>query len=198
MLDLPDGYYDIRRGTLVNVVTCLEMHAPPPPRGDPPGVRARLRRVERPSNAWYRALYHKVGDEYLWFSRLALDDAALRAILDDDRVEVYSLSLDGSDEGLVELDFREEGECELSYFALAAPSIGAGIGRWMMNRAIERAWSRPIRRFWVHTCTLDHPDAVRFYERSGFVPFKRQVEFAPDPRSVGLVPREAAPRVPLL
>jgi hypothetical protein len=45
-----------------------------------------------------------------------------------------------------------------------------------MNRAIERAWSRPIRRFWAHTCTLDHPSALGFYKRSGFRPFRRQVE----------------------
>ncbi len=56
--------------------------------------------------------------------------------------------------------------------------VGSGAGRWMMNRAIERAWSQPIRRFWVHTCTLDHPAAVAFYIRSGFVPFRRRIEIA--------------------
>ena len=41
-----------------------------------------------------------------------------------------------------------------------------------MNRALELAWSRPISRVWVHTCTFDHPSALAFYQRSGFLPFR--------------------------
>ena len=67
-----------------------------------------------------------------------------------------------------------------------------------MNRAVELAWSRPIRRFWAHTCTLDHPSALGFYKRSGFRPFRRQVEVAEDPRLSGLAPMDAAAHVPLL
>jgi hypothetical protein len=67
-----------------------------------------------------------------------------------------------------------------------------------MNRAIERAWARPIHRFWVHTCTLDHPGALGFYIRSGFRPYARRVEVADDPRLVGLAPRTSAPHVPII
>lgn len=198
MLDLPDGYYDVPPGTLVNVVTNFEMRERPPLRADPPSVRATLRRVEDPQIAWYRALYHAVGDAYLWFSRLALDDAALSAILRDPRVEIYAVAFEGADEGLLELDFRVEGECELAFFALTPKLVGSGTGRWLMNRALEVAWSHPIERLWVHTCTLDHPGAPAFYMRSGFTPYKRQIEISEDPRITGLVPRSAAPNVPML
>jgi hypothetical protein len=67
-----------------------------------------------------------------------------------------------------------------------------------MNRAIERAWARPIHRFWVHTCTLDHPGALGFYIRSGFKPYARRVEVADDPRLVGLAPRTSAPHIPII
>ncbi len=198
MGDWAPGYHDVPIGTLVNVVTNLEMRERPQVRPDPPGVRAHLRRVEHPSCAWYRALYHRVGDAYLWFSRLELDDTALRAVLDDPRVEVYALEDDGSDEGLLELDFRVTGACELTYLGLTATMIGTGTGRWLMNRALEIAWSHPVERVWLHTCTLDHPDAIAFYLRSGFTPFKRQIEVVPDPRVRGLVPRDAAPNVPII
>jgi GNAT superfamily N-acetyltransferase len=99
---------------------------------------------------------------------------------------------------LLELDFRVTGECELLFFALTDKLVGTGTGRWLMNRALELAWARPIRRMWVHTCTLDHPGAVDFYRRSGFVPFGRQVEVCDDPRVTGLVRRDAAPHVPIL
>jgi hypothetical protein len=68
----------------------------------------------------------------------------------------------------------------------------------MMNRAIERAWSMPIRRFWVHTCTLDHTAALSFYIRSGFVPFKRQIEVFDDPRLTGVLSSSAGPDVPII
>jgi len=64
---------------------------------------------------------------------------------------------------------------------------------------VEKApWARPIGRFWVHTCTLDHPNALAFYIRSGFEPIERQVEIAEDPRIAGILPREVAPQIPLI
>ncbi|HVA28726.1 MAG TPA: GNAT family N-acetyltransferase [Candidatus Baltobacteraceae bacterium] len=197
-MDLPDGYLDLRPGKIANVVTNLEMFERPPIREDPPGVRATLRRVEKPDLHWYRGLFHRVGDAFLWFSRLVMDDAALRAILDDPLVEVYAVDRDGAEEGMLELDFRVPGECEITYFALTEKLVGTGTGRWLMNRALGIAWARPLRRMWVHTCTLDHPNAVAFYVRSGFRPFKRQIEIADDPRATGVVPAGAAPHVPVL
>jgi GNAT superfamily N-acetyltransferase len=86
----------------------------------------------------------------------------------------------------------------LGFFGVADTLIGTGAGRWMMNRALERAWSLPIRRFWVHTCTLDHPAAVEFYRRSGFTAFRRQIEVFDDPRLLGYLPTTAAPQIPVI
>jgi GNAT superfamily N-acetyltransferase len=105
---------------------------------------------------------------------------------------------EGDEAGLLELDFRHADECEVSFFGLAPEFIGAGAGRWLMNQALERAWSRPLRRLWIHTCTLDHPSALAFYLRSGFQAYRRQIETVPDPRLTGLLPRTAAPHVPLI
>jgi hypothetical protein len=66
-----------------------------------------------------------------------------------------------------------------------------------MNRALELAWSRPVTRVWLHTCTFDHPAALAFYQRSGFRPFRRQVEVLNDPRLDGTVPRDVARHVPI-
>lgn len=139
-----------------------------------------------------------MGEDWLWFSRLRMGDAALAAILHDPAVAVFALSVEGRDEGLLELDFREPEVCELAFFGVTTGQIGNGAGRWMMNRAVELAWARPIRRFWVHTCTLDHPGALDFYRRSGFVPCRRQIEIADDPRVLGEAPRTAAPHIPIL
>ena len=197
-MTLPDGYLDLAPGKLANVVTNLEMFARPPERPDPSGIRATLRRMERPPLNEYRVLFHKVGDEYLWYSRLVMSDEELREVIHDPAVEVYAVDVDGTAEGMLELDFRTKDEAEITYFALTDRLIGSGTGRWLMNRALEIAWSHPINRLWVHTCTLDHPSAVDFYIRSGFVPFKRQIEVCDDPRVTGVVPREVARSVPVL
>jgi GNAT superfamily N-acetyltransferase len=197
-LDLPDGYIDLPAGKVANVATYLQMFAPPSPRLDPPGVAATMRYVVSPDVEWYRALFHKVGDDWLWSSRIAMDRAELKAILEDPLEEVYAIEQDGVDEGLLELDFRTQGQCELIFFGLSGKLVGTGAGRWAMNRAIARAWSKPIARFWVHTCSIDHPNALDFYRRSGFVPYERKIEIMDDPRLVGLVPRDAAPQIPLI
>jgi hypothetical protein len=67
-----------------------------------------------------------------------------------------------------------------------------------MNRALQIAWVRNPRRLTVHTCTFDHPDALAFYLRTGFTPYARSLEVADDPRVLGVLPRAAAPHVPIL
>ena len=94
--------------------------------------------------------------------------------------------------------FARPAQCELVFFGVTAKLIGSGAGRWLMNRALELAWSRPVTRVWVHTCTFDHPAALAFYQRSGFRAFRRQVEVADDPRLDGTAPRDVARHVPVI
>jgi GNAT superfamily N-acetyltransferase len=197
-MKIPTGYHAVEPGKLANVATYLEMLEPPAPRPDPPGTACTLVRVTNPDLQWYRSLFQRIGEPWLWSSRLTLSDAALRAILSDPGVEVYAARANGEDVGLLELDFRVEGECEISFFGLLERMVGTGAGRWLMNRTLERAWTRGVRRVWVHTCNLDHPAALPFYIRSGFRPYKRDIEIHDDPRLTGHQPRTAAPDVPIL
>lgn len=195
---LADGYSKVAPGKLVAAVTCLEMLSPAPTgnAADPEGLTLAL--VREPDLDWYRDLYRRIGTDWLWSSRLSLAEGALAEILHDPAVEVRAVMADGQAEGLMELDFREEGQCELTFFGLTKAMIGRGAGRWLMNHAIENAWSKSVSRFWVHTCSLDSPQALDFYVRSGFVPYERMVEVFDDPRLVGILPADAAPQVPIL
>lgn len=194
---LPDGYIDVPPGKIASIQTFLEMHERPSLRPEPPELHLQLQRITTGADR-YLALYHRVGDAHLWLARLEMPRHEVEALLRDPAYETYAVERDGSFEGLVELDFRCTGECELRYFGLTDKLVGTGAGRFAMNRAIELAWSRPITRFWVHTSTLDHPSALAFYCRSGFVPFCRKVEIADDPRLTGIVPKNAAPNVPIV
>ncbi len=199
MQSLEDGYFAVPPGKIATVVTCLEMRAMPglrPLRGDVSGLS--LIPVERPSLDWYRELFARIGRDLLWFSRLYLTNEDLAAIIHSRDVEVFALRKDGVDEGLLELDFRQAAQCELAFFGLTPSLVGTPAGRMLMNIAIERAFEREIERFWVHTCTFDHPNALPFYIRSGFVPYQRMVEIADDPRIKGASPQDAAQLVPVI
>ncbi|MEL6064121.1 MULTISPECIES: GNAT family N-acetyltransferase [unclassified Methylobacterium] len=195
---LAAGYAAVPPGHLATIVTSLEMVRPPsrPGRPVPPGLVLQPF-ADRDPEA-YRSLFRDVGADWLWFSRLTLADDALAAILADEAVEILVLRQAGRDVGMLELDFRQPGLCELVFLGLTGDMIGTGLGGSLMDEALRRAWSRPIERFWLHTCTLDHPGALAFYRRFGFTPFATHVEIAPDPRLTGLLPRTCAPHVPLL
>jgi GNAT superfamily N-acetyltransferase len=196
---LPDGYSDVPAGKIAAVVTHLEMTERPILRSDCDidGLWT-LRRVEHPEPDWFRELYLRVGEEWLWFSRVRMSHAELAGIIRSPLVEVHALVHDSRDEGLLELDFRETGQCELAFFGVTKKLIGSGAGHWLMNRAMELAWTRPVRRIWVRTCTFDHPAALSFYQRAGFRSFRRQVEIADDPRLDGTAPRDLAKHVPII
>lgn len=197
-MPLADGYTELPAGKIANVATYLEMRERPTLALSTSNGAWSLERLNPPDLDVYQHLFRRVGAPYLWFSRLTMTDEQLGAIVRDPNVEVYAVQSASEQAGLLELDFRTHGECELVFFGLLQPYIGKGAGRWLMNRAIEMAWSHPIRRFWVHTCTLDHPAALDFYRRSGFTPYKREIEIADDPRLTGVLPRDTAPNVPLI
>jgi GNAT superfamily N-acetyltransferase len=193
------GYSPVSSGMTASVVTYLEMTAPPPRRAAsntdcfPAPLLWRAPDLDQ-----YRALYRAVGQDWLWVSRLEIADDDLRMILADPLVRVYTLTDGARHVGLLELDFREPDQCELAFLGLRNEVIGTGVGRSLMSFAIDRAWSESIRRFWLHTCSFDHPRAITFYLRSGFRPYACMVEVMNDPRLTGLIPRYAAPQVPLL
>lgn len=195
---LTDGFHDVPAGKIAAIVTSLEMTERPELRPEVEAPAWTLRRLTDPTPEEYLDLYRRVGGDWLWFTRLVTPRDELLASIHDPRVEVYRLEADGGEVGILELDFREPETCELTYFGVSAGLVGGGAARWMMNRAIQRAWSQPIRRFWVHTCTLDHPGAPAFYMRSGFRPFRREVEIADDPRLAGLAPMDSAGHVPII
>ena len=191
------GYAPIPDGELVAVVTFLEMRERP----SQPAPRSplRLSYVHRPDLDDYRRLFRLVGARWLWFSRLIMSDEKLAAIIHDPKVELYLVAEEqGCDAGFLELDFRETGQCELAFVGLVPELSGQGHGRWLLTEALRLAWRDDIERVHVHTCTLDHPAALGAYRRAGFVPFKRAVERFPDPRLLGVLPKECAPQLPLL
>ena len=140
----------------------------------PPTDKLMLVRAHDIGLDFYRYIYSAVGDAWSWTDRKRLSDEELAAILGDEMVEVYILYVDGEPAGFAELDRRSGNDIELAYFGIVTRFIGRKLGPYLLDWAIRQAWSYGPDRFWLHTCTLDHPKALATYQKAGFTPYKQE------------------------
>jgi GNAT superfamily N-acetyltransferase len=124
-----------------------------------------------------RFLYSLVGAEWEWLDKLGWSDAQWAEYAQSATLRTFVGYYDGSLAGYFELLQNAADEVELAYFGLAPQFIGRGLGGPLLTAAIEEAWNMQPRRVWVHTCTLDHPNALKNYQARGFSIYK--VEAAP-------------------
>lgn len=186
-----------RRGQLRSVVTWLERSDPPALAGGhwPDGVT--IEGAGSVSVDDYRAMYRKVGEAWLWWERLLMPDAALASILADPATEIRVLHLGDAFAGFSELNRSDARAVEIAYFGIASDQLRQGLGRALMDATLRAAWSGGAERVWLHTCTEDHPGALAFYESVGFRRTRSQTVWIDDPRLAGILPRAAAPHIPL-
>lgn len=194
---MKDGYIELAPGKIASIVTYLEMRTPPAPR-PPTASEFAIRRVDRPDLQWYRRLFREIGETWLWFSRRRMPDDELQAILSDAAVDFFALSCEGTDQGLLEFDRRSFPDIEVAFFGVTPALIGKGAGTALLAHGLALEWEHRPQRVWLHTCTADHPSALRFYQKFGFVPYKRAIEIGDDPRVTGEIPRTAAPHIPVI
>lgn len=145
----------------------------------PPRDDLLILELKEPSLAYYRFLYNTVGEPWHWIDRRRMRDEELVSILRHPRVRIFVLYVGGEPGGYAELDGRQEPDVELAYFGLMPDQTGQGLGPWLMQAVLERVFDCPAwtcHRFWLHTCSLDHPKALAFYQDAGFTLYKEEVE----------------------
>jgi GNAT superfamily N-acetyltransferase len=148
----------------------------------PPAVEFQLIRVEIPCPELNRFLYAAVGANWWWYSRLPWTHAQWLAYLDRPELETWVAYVRGTPAGYFELERQARDAVELAYFGVMPAFIGKGLGGALLSAAVERAWDMGAARVWVHTCTLDHPQALPNYRARGFEVFRveEQTEELPD------------------
>jgi len=188
----------VEAGMVATIVTSLEMVERPRPR-TLPASPFRLTRWKMPTPDKYRALFRRVGEPWLWFSRLVMPEEDLVAIIHHPDVAIHAVEdRRGIEIGMVEIDFRVPGEALIAFLGLVPELTGKRHGDWLMAQTLSLAWRKDVRRLCVHSCTLDHPGALGFYRRHGFTAFDRAIETFADPRLAGVLGRDSAPHVPIL
>jgi ribosomal protein S18 acetylase RimI-like enzyme len=175
---------------LEDVITYLEMlDRPTGKRVSAPLDKLALMRAKDCTVSFYRYLYNTVGEAWLWFERRLTDDATLAGLIAKPTIEIFVLYVRGVPAGFFELDTAAPRETKLCYFGLIPDFIGRRLGPYLLQAAIDQAWSRPLDRFWLHTSTYDHPKALATYQRAGFVVYARRRVSFNDPRDLGIMPK---------
>jgi GNAT superfamily N-acetyltransferase len=158
--------------------TYLQLSAPGQFRaafGDFPDFR--LERVPHASPALYRQCYRTVGEAHRWRDRWDWSDEEIRAHLADPNITFYVATRAGALSGYYELRrVTDDASVEVAYFGLVPEALGRGLGKHLLSCAVRDAWALtpPPKRVWLHTCTLDHPNALPNYVARGFVPYKTE------------------------
>ncbi|MEL7428355.1 MAG: GNAT family N-acetyltransferase [Pseudomonadota bacterium] len=153
-------------------ITYLEMTAPllrmPPV---PTKPRIALIHAQNIQTHFYRYMYELVGKPHHWEERRATPEKALFHIINGPCTDISILYADGCPAGFFELDLEQKPKSiALKYMGLAKCYQGLGLGKWFCGAAISAAWAHKPEKVSVETNTLDHPAALRLYQRLGFSP----------------------------
>jgi len=161
-------------------VTYLEMNSAPPIAESDISDDLALVQVDQISCQDYRHLYKRAGEQYNWTERLIISDEELSGLIHSPSVSIFIFEFKKQSAGYFELEFHSKNDIELKYFALFPAFHGKGLGRKFLRMAIQKAWSYDsVKRFWVHTCDMDHPAALPTYQKEGFQIYKTQLEKVP-------------------
>ncbi len=119
--------------------------------------------------------YKQVGKKHRWLDRLNWSDEKWINYISNKNLDTYIISDSENLVGFFELlNNPHLSETEISYFGLLEEYIGRGIGGYALSVAIRKSFEKDIKRVWLHTCTLDHPNALKNYIARGMTVFKKE------------------------
>ncbi|WP_333795678.1 GNAT family N-acetyltransferase [Rheinheimera sp.] len=129
-----------------------------------------------PSPEFSQFLFCAVGHHWRWFSRLSWDYQQWLDYLSSGKVRTFVLYKKGTPAGFVELRQHDDFSVELKFFGLLPAFIGQGLGKMLAQAAIALAQQWQASRVWVHTCSEDHPSALKTYQQAGFTVVNTEVQ----------------------
>lgn len=124
-----------------------------------------------------RFLYQFVGEPWKWTDRLVWSDQQWIDYAESENLRTWVAYMDGAPAGYYELQKQDDGDVEVVLFGLASRFIGKGLGGYFLSQALGSAWSwEGTTRVWLHTCTHDHPHALKNYTARGMSVYKTEKE----------------------
>ena len=137
-------------------------------------------RARHPLPGLYRLCYRTVGAAYHWRDRWDWTDKEISTHLADPAIQLFvATRAKGKKQtqlaGWYELRrVAEDDSVEIAYFGIVASEFGRGFGKHLLSSAVRDAWRLFPHRVWLHTCTLDHANALPNYIARGFTPYRTE------------------------
>ena len=131
--------------------------------------------VDPPDYQLNKFLYKQVGKDYRWIDRLVWEDSQWVNYVENSKVKTYVLKDKGNLIGYFEIIFDfEKKQSEIAYFGILTEYFGKKYGGYLLSEAINKSFEKSINRVWVHTCSLDHKNALKNYISRGMKIFKKE------------------------
>ena len=119
--------------------------------------------------------YKNIGNKHKWVDRLIWTEEKWIEYLSSKNVKTYILKYKKDLVGFFELIYHQEKkETEIAYFGILEEYQNKKLGSYLLSEAIKKAFKGNINRVWVHTCTLDHKNALNNYIARGMKIFKSE------------------------
>jgi len=140
-----------------------------------PGPNFKIIEVDPPDFQLNKFFYKQIGRNHRWIDRLAWTDKKWIQYVENPRIKTFILkdnnNLAGYYETIRDLD---KDHCEIAYFGILEEYIGKKCGGYLLSDAIKRLFEEGISRVWLHTCSLDHKNAIKNYLARGMKVFKSE------------------------
>ena len=119
--------------------------------------------------------YKNIGKKHKWTDRLVWTEAQWIDYVSNKKVRTYILKYQNDLAGFFELIFHsDQNEVEIAYFGLLEEFQNKKLGSYLLSQAIRKSFEGNIHRVWVHTCSLDHKNALNNYIARGMKIFKTE------------------------
>ena len=120
--------------------------------------------------------YKNIGKKHKWVDRLIWDEQRWIDYVSSEKVKTYVLKNKDDLVGFFELIFHyEKNEVEIAYFGILEEYQNKKLGSYLLSEAIKKSFNKNVNRVWLHTCSLDHKNALNNYIARGMKIFKSEI-----------------------
>ena len=120
--------------------------------------------------------YKNIGKKHKWIDRLVWTEAQWIDYVSNKNIKTYVFKFKNNLAGFFELIFHiEKNEVEIAYFGLLEEFQNKKLGSYLLSQAIQKSFNSGVERVWVHTCSLDHKNALNNYIARGMKIFKTEI-----------------------
>ena len=140
-----------------------------------PGSSFKISEVSPPDFQLNKFFYKQIGRKHRWIDRLAWEDKKWIEYVENPRVKTFVLkdnsTLAGYFETIRDVNYNHS---EIAYFGILEEYFGKKCGGYLLSEAIKKLFDEGISRVWLHTCSLDHENAIKNYIARGMQIFKSE------------------------